>query len=58
VVFWRRRGSHGKAYQKCTVLRPIGLFHMRFNHGSEVVDSEAVLWKRRPAGRRKEELKN
>lgn len=36
----------------------MGLFHMRLSHGSEVLVSEAVLWKRRPAGRRKEELKN
>lgn len=56
-------------YQKCTVLKPMGLFHMRFNHGSwgvlpvapspaadEAVEDDELLWNRgRPAvlGRRK-----
>jgi len=51
----------GISYQKCTVLSPMGLFHMRFSHGSAgpapVVSPEAVDWKRRDAGRRKDELK-
>jgi hypothetical protein len=36
--------------QKCTVLRPTGLFHMRLTHGSLASEPAAVLWKRRPAG--------
>jgi len=56
VFTGRCGGPTGEAYQKCTVLRPMGLFHMRFSHGSVV--SDAVLCQRRDAGRRKEELKN
>jgi hypothetical protein len=45
----------GRAYQKCTVLRPIGLSHMRLAHEADAPSPAAVLCQRVPfcLGRKK-----
>ena len=46
-----------KTYQKCTVLKPTGLFHMRLKKDSCACSELAVLWKRLPPLRAALEVK-
>lgn len=46
-----------ETYQKCTVLKPTGLFHMRLKKDSCAPSELAVLWKRLPPLRAALEVK-
>jgi hypothetical protein len=53
---WGETEEGSGMYQKCTVLRPTGLFHMRLAQESDAAPlPAAVLWKRAPVclGRKK-----